>query len=367
MLFWSDQGVRESFIDPDFGTELRWDVPLLDGYAHCFLSAQRSIAARSAALARAIQSGPCDVVWSHGYALAHTWIAALAARGRRVPLLIRDDPTLLDERSLWRRAAKEVPLRGFRAGRTRCMSARATERTSHGTASPISDRTSCRTRSTIGTFEEKPSAFGLSELAFRPSFGLPPAVPVIAFVGKLIPKKDPLLLLRAFAQVQRQHACALLFAGDGALRRQIEDGAMHLGCRDVCITGFLNQSEVSRAYAAADVVVLPSASRETWGLVVNEAMNFNLPVVASDRVGCAPDLVHGGKNGVVFRSGDEEGLARELAALVANPDLRAAYGAASRTIVSEWSIEHTADGIVQAALQATTSEDSADTHPVGHV
>ena len=61
-------------------------------------------------------------------------------------------------------------------------------------------------------------------------------------------------------------------------------------------TGFLNQTEISRAYVAADCLVLPSDYDETWGLVVNEAMASGLPCIISDRCGCAPDLGNAGGN-----------------------------------------------------------------------
>jgi glycosyltransferase involved in cell wall biosynthesis len=80
-------------------------------------------------------------------------------------------------------------------------------------------------------------------------------------------------------------------------------------------TGFLNQSEMSRAYVAADVLVLPSIS-ETWGLVVNEAMACGLPAVVSDAAGCAPDLIEAGKTGFTFPAGDPAQLAQRLASLL---------------------------------------------------
>jgi glycosyltransferase involved in cell wall biosynthesis len=78
--------------------------------------------------------------------------------------------------------------------------------------------------------------------------------------------------------------------------------------------GFLNQTEISKAYVAADVLVLPSDYSETWGLVVNEAMASGLPCIISDRCGCAPDL--GGVNGnMTYACGDVEGLARKIISL----------------------------------------------------
>jgi len=80
--------------------------------------------------------------------------------------------------------------------------------------------------------------------------------------------------------------------------------------------GFKNQTEISKYYAMSDIFVLPSDVGETWGLVVNEAMNFRLPVIVSDLVGCGSDLVKHSENGYIFKTGDIEELARYLEELI---------------------------------------------------
>ena len=70
------------------------------------------------------------------------------------------------------------------------------------------------------------------------------------------------------------------------------------------LTGFINQSEIPLYYRAADVFVMCSGVGETWGLSVNEAMNFGIPVLVSDTCGSAFDLVDEGSNGAVFKTGD---------------------------------------------------------------
>ena len=76
--------------------------------------------------------------------------------------------------------------------------------------------------------------------------------------------------------------------------------------------GFVNQSELPAVYASADLLVLPSDSQETWGLVVNEAMACGIPAVVSDVVGCGPDLVEAGRTGETFAFGDTAALAAAI-------------------------------------------------------
>ena len=109
----------------------------------------------------------------------------------------------------------------------------------------------------------------------------------------------------------------------------------------------MNQTELPCAYTAADVLVLPSAE-EPWGLVVNEAMNFSLPIVVSDRVGCGMDLVRQGENGYVFLHHSADQLAHSLAELIVHPERREAFGRSSLEIIKGWDIAHTVEGILEA-------------------
>jgi glycosyltransferase involved in cell wall biosynthesis len=136
-------------------------------------------------------------------------------------------------------------------------------------------------------------------------------------------------------------------AGDGPLRGDVEAEIRRNSIPDVRITGFLNQTEMPRAYAAADLLVMPSRA-ETWGLVVNEAMNFSLPVVVSDRVGCGPDLVQPGVNGDVFEHNSVEALETVLERCASRPERLPALGRASLERIQQWGLPETASGIIEA-------------------
>ncbi len=106
-------------------------------------------------------------------------------------------------------------------------------------------------------------------------------------------------------------------------------------------------------YVAADVLVVPSLAtrtfREPWGLVVNEAMNSNLPVIASDAVGAvAGGLVRDGRNGLVVPAGDSHALADALRRLAADASLRARLGAAGHSDVQAYTHDAWAQGFSQA-------------------
>lgn len=359
VFFYSDATLR-GFHDAEFGRELEWDVPLLDGYRSRILSS-----ARGRPLARGfferphwdvlreLAGGDIDAVWTLGYSHPTTWLAAAVAAARRTPLLIRDDQTLLHGRPPAKRVLKAVALRAL-LSRAYCLYVGAQNRRYFRHYGVPAERLFHVPHAVDNAFfSERAEALRRRRRELREAFGLPVEVPAIVFAGKLVPKKEPLVLLDAFAKVRAERACTLLIAGDGPLRRDVERRVADLGLEDVRITGFLNQTELPRAYAAGDVFVLPSSLHETWGLVVNEAMNFALPIVASDKVGCAADLVRDGWNGFVVPARDSGALADALARLVDDAELRTTFGTRSRELVAGFGVETAANGVVAAVLAAT--------------
>jgi glycosyltransferase involved in cell wall biosynthesis len=297
---------------------------------------------------RAILSGRYDVVWIHGYSSLNSVAAMLAARLRRIPVLLREEATLLDRRPLPTRAAKAVALPLLLRNAYGLYIGKENERFFQRYGVPESKLFFAPYSVDNAFFQQQAMTLRQQRHSLRLSFGLPPDVPVILFCGKLIPKKDPLSLLKAFAALRRRHECALFFAGDGPLRAEIEAFVGGNNVPDVRISGFLNQSEVSKAYAAADVLVLPSIERETWGLVVNEAMNFELPIIVSDKVGCASDLVRPDENGYIVRASDPDHLMHPLRLLILDSARRREFGRRSRLVIDSWKLEDTAAGIATA-------------------
>jgi glycosyltransferase involved in cell wall biosynthesis len=116
----------------------------------------------------------------------------------------------------------------------------------------------------------------------------------------------------------------------------------------VRFAGFLNQTEMPKAYAASDALVLPSTSSETWGLVVNEAMASGLPAVVSDQVGCGPDLVLPGQTGAVFACGDVSELASILGCLAGAPSILSKLGVQAQRLVQHYSPSEAVKGTVDA-------------------
>lgn len=154
---------------------------------------------------------------------------------------------------------------------------------------------------------------------------------VVAFVGRLVPIKDPVTLIHAFALMKREvpHA-RLLIAGDGPLRRAVEDALVAHDLRSsTTLVGW--QEDLRPIYGAADVVALTSLNEGTPVAII-EAMAAARPVVAT-RVGGVPDVVVDGKSGYLVPSGDPAAIAVALTALAGDPDGRRRMGQVGREVV----------------------------------
>ncbi|MBM3525257.1 MAG: glycosyltransferase family 4 protein, partial [Alphaproteobacteria bacterium] len=130
----------------------------------------------------------------------------------------------------------------------------------------------------------------------------------------------------------------------------LEARAAELAPGAMKVLGFVPQSQLPAAYDLCDASVLPSG-QEAWGLVVNEVMCAARAVIASDSIGCAPDLVRSGENGAVFRTDDIDDMARALREVVGDPGRLAAMGRRSLEIIDGWSFAEDIAGL-RAALAA---------------
>lgn len=182
---------------------------------------------------------------------------------------------------------------------------------------------------------------------FRKKYNLKEDAPVFLFVGKYIHKKRPMDLIRAFHQLNHPKA-QLIMVGEGVLRSDMEAYIKENNLNRISLTGFINQQEIAEYYTIADVFVLPSGYGETWGLVVNEAMNFNLPLIVSDLVGCTDDLVHEGQNGFTFPFGDVEQLKEKMGKMLSTGTDLQKMGQLSSQIIEKYSFENIIEGIKQA-------------------
>ena len=172
---------------------------------------------------------------------------------------------------------------------------------------------------------------------------------VVLSVARLAPEKGLGALVAGVAAADDARLL-LVVAGDGPERARLERVASDQGVRLVLI-GDVDWERIAELYVAADVFALLS-EREPWAVVVNEAAACGLPLVLSDRVGAAHDLLRDGENGTLVPAGDVASAASALRELAADPELRRAQGARSRELAGDWGYGPSVEGFLDAVREA---------------
>ncbi len=274
-----------------FGTGFEWDIPLLEGYAYEVLpnSAKSPsiggsfFSSRTPTIRKRIHDLAPDVVILTGWQSWSLVQALFAARRERIPLLIRGE-SRLRARPWWVRALHRQLLHRFDG----FLAIGERNREFYLANGAPEDRIfDCPYFVDNRRFQGQLEEVLPKRKELRDSWGIPDGSVCFLFAGKLIPKKRIMDLLAALKSArQRNPHIHLLIVGSGEQEGEAREYAEERNL-PVTLAGFLNQTEITRAYAAADCLVLPSDWGETWGLVVNEAMACGLPAIVSDRVGCA--------------------------------------------------------------------------------
>ena len=170
---------------------------------------------------------------------------------------------------------------------------------------------------------------------------------VVLFTGKFISVKRPMDLIKAFENLKVEKKY-LVLVGEGELKESLQAYIAGQGIDHVHFTGFINQNELPKYYGIADVLVLCSET-ETWGLSVNEAMACGLPIVISDMVGCAEDLVKEGRNGFIYPKGDIIALSESIRRVAEDKKSANSLGMESAKIIEGFTIEKSVEGFIAAA------------------
>lgn len=148
----------------------------------------------------------------------------------------------------------------------------------------------------------------------RDRYGLSRTDPVFLFVGRLIGAKRPMDAVTAFRQLGPEARANLLIVGDGALKDDLKAAAS--GDERIVFGGWISDpDEIAALFATATAMILPS-QHEPWGAVVNEAMAAGTPVIASDRVGAANEIIDDGFDGFVIPVGDIDGIVEAMSSLL---------------------------------------------------
>ena len=309
-VFYTWGQTEKQKFDPGFGKNIMWDIPLLEGYQYSFVDntsknpgSHHYKGIINPSLLADIENWRADAILIMGWNFK-SHLAAMRYFKGKIPVLFRGDSTLLNKGKGIKEWLRTVYLKNiyrfidvaFYTG---------IHNKSYFVKYGLKDyqlilaqHAIDNNRFTTNHYENKIEAYEL-----RSNLKIAETDFVFLFAGKLDPIKNLDLLIAAFTKAKLLNA-KLIIAGNGIMEKILKQMAQ--SNPDIVFLPFQNQQMMPKLYRLGQVFVLPSKS-ETWGLSINEAMCCRLAILASNTVGCAPELISD-DNGMVFKSGNLEDL-----------------------------------------------------------
>lgn len=344
---------KEKVFDAKFGLQRSWDIPLLEGYEHVFVTnvskrpdSNRFWGVINPHLIRQLQKEKFDAVLVYRWSL-FSHFRILRAFRKKPTLFFRGDSHLINVQGGGFKAfAKKWFLRfvyqnvskAFYVGQHNKAYYRAfglkNEQLIYAPHAIDNNR-----------FSNEADKWEEAAKRERQLLAIPPGSIVFLYAGKFYALKQVVLLIHAFQQLKGEQY-RLLLVGNGEQEQELK-----ILARDderILFAPFRNQSEMPCLYRMGDVFVLPSKS-ETWGLGVNEAMACSRTAIVSDACGCAPELIVEGKTGFTFQWNNEADLLRVLEKFT-DKDMCNKMGEDAFEYIQNFSLDRVAEAIEKEVL-----------------
>lgn len=361
-VFFLNDNSTKQFYDSGFGVQVKWDVPLLEGYNHNFLVRPNSTNSLGELLStvwsvkKALNKKRWDAVWFHGYSHPGLFAGIFISFARKIPVLFRAESNLI---STSKGYLKDIFIRTLIKRSCGLLWISSLNKSYYEYYGANSDQLFFMPYAVNNEFFQKLSKHDVG--ALRTKLGITENLPVILFASKMIPRKNASLLMKAYVKLtekNRRPPAYLLFVGDGEQRQEIEELMVKNQLFNyVKILGFKNQTELPAYFSVSDLFVLPS-NKEPFGLIINEVMNAGKAIITTDEVGAAHDLVEEGVNGFITRAGDLQSLSHALEIALSDKVNLKAMGLASLEKINSWSYEQDVEGLLTclSSIREKTNE-----------
>ncbi|HMO33456.1 MAG TPA: glycosyltransferase family 4 protein [Lacibacter sp.] len=306
---------KDAVYDARFGIQRSWDVPLLEGYPHEFVSnvsrhpdSNRFFGVKNPGLIRQLEEEGYDAILVYRWSL-YSHLRILRHRWKKARLFFRGDSVPGEEITGWKHFLRKRLLRWVYLNVSKALTVGSANAAYYRWAGLTEHQLLLAPHAVDNNFFQKDAAM-LEQKALeeRRNIQIPDDAIVFLYAGKFYEVKQLDRLITAFRDCT-EPGFRLILVGNGKEEEQLR----RLAAADsrIHFMGFRNQSEMPWVYRMGDVFVLPSRS-ETWGLSVNEAMACGRPALVSRNCGCAPELIVEGVTGFTFDAGNTQELTDQL-------------------------------------------------------
>jgi len=356
IIFCSDKGLA-AHNDPGFGVEYAWDSIDLSGLKYRFLrnyslfpSVSRFFGLFNPGIIKSLKEERYDAIVIPGYFTASYWLAFYISKVTKTPFILSGEPP-----SPYKSQFKKIVVNPFKKIVLRWLVDNASAILYIGKKSQeyyLSYRKNIKNKMFFCPYSvdndyyfSKAREYRESKMQLKEMLGIPKDLPVILFLSKLTRWKQPMLLLKAYRKLKTP--ASLVYVGSGYRYKELIRYAKNNNLKNAFFFGFQNYSQIPKFYAISDILAFPSLG-ESWGLVVNEAMCFGLPIVTTNKVMSTFDLVVDGENGYILTTENTEDFKGILDNLLDNPVRRQKMGEKSRQLIKNWNYDKYTEGLLNA-------------------
>ena len=347
-VFYTWENSKNGIFDKKFGKDIKWDIPLLEGYDYQFV---KNISKDQGThhfkgminpdLNKEINSWKADAVLIYGWCF-HSHFKAMRHFKGKIPVYFRGDSTLIDEVAGFKTILRRIWLKFVYRFVDYALYV-GTKNKEYFLKHGLAENQLIFVPHAIDNKRFDGAGVEIENLAkdWRKELKINENDIVLLFAGKFERKKDPIILIKAANSIKNEQF-KIIFTGNGELEDEMKN--LVSNNENILFLPFQNQTKMPILYTLCDVFVLPSKGpNETWGLAVNEAMACGKPVLVSEKVGCAIDLVKNGENGFIFKSGNVDDLIDKIKCF--NHDNIVLYGIRSKEIIEEYNFTNIAKSI----------------------
>ncbi|HZE86370.1 MAG TPA: glycosyltransferase family 4 protein [Puia sp.] len=343
-----EQARSGTLYDPGFGKDIKWDLPLLEGYDYQFVKNTSSRPDNrhfrgiiNPDLNKEIEAWGPDSLLIFGWNY-HSHLRCMRYFHKKVPVIFRGDSVLLHEKKgLWK-LARRLFLNWVYRYVDYALYVGTHNKSyflKHGLHA--SQLIFAPHAIDIERFAEPTPDYLRRAESWKKELNIPANHITVLYAGKMIPVKNPGFVID-LAEACKGLPVSFILVGNGSLKPSLQKLAK--GNKRIIFLDFQNQTLMPAVYRLGDVYIMPSLS-ETWGMGINEALACGRPVMASEEVGCAADLILENRTGITFKADDIEKCARFLQELCRDRQRLADMGNDAASLIQFFTFAHIVDSI----------------------